>query len=546
MAALILPSRRVVQPQGPVEIDWANPLASGLLAVLDGNKKTYHTKVGRFGPVSSSLTVPVQHASASGIGYRHPSYFSHTLGTADIGLLGYLGDVTLVSGIIPGTTSSVNDPIFAGSLFGHKISSAVGSTAGLFSASFRGVGTVTADGPVVDLNALAVASARDIKGFEQSLFVNGKKQSAVFNASPTVFTSGAFGPGTMRSAVLFGAVWERALSDAEINAVSENPWQLFRPIQRRIWVPVAGGGGDLTGSLNATETGSDTFASSGTVLVSGALSATESGPDTFSSAGAVVVSGSLAVTESGPDTFAASGLLGTSGSLSVTESGPDTFSATGTTTGGVSGSLDATEEGSDAAAVSGVVVVAGSLAVTESGADTFAASGAVVVTGLLSATESGPDTFSALGVTASVSGSLNATEQGSDTAEIRSSEQAGEGRGFVMVDLPSALWWKRKPKSMPEEVAEQKLQRVAGVIERIARDQVASPEPATVQREQARQIMAPLAAEMPGFDWSALYRDMLNRLIQQRLAEQMAAQEIERIRLFEADEDDVLLLLMAA
>lgn len=150
------------------------------------------------------------------------------------------------------------------------------------------------------------------------------------------------------------------------------------------------------------------------------------------------------------------------------------------------------------------------------------------------------------GVTASVSGSLNATEQGSDTAEIRSSEQAGEGRGFVMVDLPSALWWKRKPKAMPEEVAEQKLQRVAGVIERIARDQVASPEPATVQREQARQIMAPLAAEMPGFDWSALYRDMLNRLIQQRLAEQMAAQEIERIRLFEADEDDVLLLLMAA
>lgn len=39
------------------------------------------------------------------------------------------------------------------------------------------------------------------------------------------------------------AIWDRALSVSEIATLSANPWQLFRPIQRRIWVPVAGGGG---------------------------------------------------------------------------------------------------------------------------------------------------------------------------------------------------------------------------------------------------------------------------------------------------------------
>lgn len=39
---------------------------------------------------------------------------------------------------------------------------------------------------------------------------------------------------------IYGAfIWDRALSDLEIRAVSDNPWQLFRPPQRRVWVPGA-------------------------------------------------------------------------------------------------------------------------------------------------------------------------------------------------------------------------------------------------------------------------------------------------------------------
>lgn len=154
--------------------------------------------------------------------------------------------------------------------------------------------------------------------------------------------------------------------------------------------------------------------------------------------------------------------------------------------------------------------------------------------------------------TVRVAGAMAANEEGGDTAQFLGTEEQPAPPtlgGFVIVDTAPRLWWKRKPKALPEEEAEQQVRRVAGVIERIAREQVASPEPVSVQREQARQAVAPLVRDMPGFDWSAMYRAAIAALIQQRLEEQarlIAAQEMERIRLFEADEDDVLILLMAA
>lgn len=132
--------------------------------------------------------------------------------------------------------------------------------------------------------------------------------------------------------------------------------------------------------------------------------------------------------------------------------------------------------------------------------------------------------------------------------ETEQPEEQHSINGFVLVDAPSRLWWKRKPKALPEEVANEKLVKVARVIERIARQQVEKQTPNEQRRIEARQVVAPLVADMPGFDWSAMYRYALDRLIEQRLAEQLAgqqaAQEIERIRIM-SDEDDVLLLLMA-
>jgi hypothetical protein len=85
----------------------------------------------------------------------------------------------------------------------------------------------------------------------------------------------------------------------------------------------------ITGTFAATETGSDTFASTGTVLVQGSLSVSETGSDTFASTGTVLVQGSLSTSETGNDTFASTGTILVQGSLAATETGSDTFAATG-------------------------------------------------------------------------------------------------------------------------------------------------------------------------------------------------------------------------
>jgi hypothetical protein len=74
-------------------------------------------------------------------------------------------------------------------------------------------------------------------------------------------------------------------------------------------------GNGISGSAAATESGSDTFAGSGTVLPYGALAVSEVGSDNFAATGTVFtpVVGTLAATEIGSDTFASTGTVTTSG-----------------------------------------------------------------------------------------------------------------------------------------------------------------------------------------------------------------------------------------
>jgi hypothetical protein len=62
---------------------------------------------------------------------------------------------------------------------------------------------------------------------------------------------------TAHNNTIFAGGWGRALSEGEIREVFANPWQIFRPIQRRIYVPSAGVGGGVTvaptsGAVNFT------------------------------------------------------------------------------------------------------------------------------------------------------------------------------------------------------------------------------------------------------------------------------------------------------
>jgi hypothetical protein len=116
------------------------------------------------------------------------------------------------------------------------------------------------------------------------------------------------------------------------------------------------------------------------------------------------------------------------------------------------------------------------------------------------------------------------------------------GPGFVLVDFESSMWWKRKPKAVPKVVAEKRLARVVKALDAVAAEQIEAGEP--VKRSEVRQQIAPLLAEMPGFDWRPLYAAIL-QYRQAEAAGQEAAREIDRIRRLEQDEDDVLALLLS-
>ena len=173
----------------------------------------------------------------------------------------------------------------------------------------------------------------------------------------------------------------------------------------------------ITGTLAATEAGADTFAALGDVIVKGQLAATEAGADAFAATGDVLVRGSLAVSETGADAFTSSGKVLVRGALAATEAAADSFAATGKVI--VKGSLAASEAGADTFASTGKVIVRGALAATEAGADAFAAAGDVIVQGAMAATEAGADVFFGNGTSQITSaGTLAATETGNDTASV--------------------------------------------------------------------------------------------------------------------------------
>lgn len=173
----------------------------------------------------------------------------------------------------------------------------------------------------------------------------------------------------------------------------------------------------IAGSLSATESGADVAALSGAVLITGTVAAQEAGSDTAAITGSAsgAITGSLAATEVGADTADLAGVVLVRGAISAAESGADTASATGAVK--VVGALSVTEAGSDVAAVTGVAVQAGMLAAVESGADTAAVTGDVLVQGSLTAAETGADTAAVAGKTL-IQGALSVTESGADSATL--------------------------------------------------------------------------------------------------------------------------------
>lgn len=313
-------------------------------------------------------------------------------------------------------------------------------------------------------------------------------------------------------------VIEGDIGDSLAREISRNPWRLFAPQDRKVFVSVAGGG--ITGTFSVTES-ADVPAISGLVNHTGSLVVTESS-DITSISGSIAHTGTLSVTESS-DTFAASGTV--SGSATIT------------------GSLALTEI-SDTASLIGKVAHTGALGVAET-ADTVSFNGLVAHTGALAVTESADVVAITGGSQITITGSIAITES-PDVANFR-----GPSGNTFSQEVEFRKFYVRKGKKIllfdSVDEAEEYIKAEQVAEEAIAKAKVSSRQER--RKIKKRIIKDVLPAESIDTDWLA---EMMQRFaINFDLPKLLAEQDYNRVmeihamaKAMQDDEDDIEMLLM--
>lgn len=251
MAALILPSRRVVQPQGPVEVDGGNQLGRTLgLHVSDfvGRDVVGQRFVTKTANLAYGVTTQGRGlSSAANAAFSSPLDLSSTNAITVAFILRQAGSTG--TQILAEHTANygTNAGGFVAYFDSGNLEAGIGG-GGAFNVIRCAAPAVGRTTRIVLTIEYANSAARSTRvwydGVEQSttqLF--SALLTGNFANSTTYFlgrgASSLFFNGVMHDVSL----WRRKISDNEVREWSANPWQVYRPIQRRIWVPVAGGGG---------------------------------------------------------------------------------------------------------------------------------------------------------------------------------------------------------------------------------------------------------------------------------------------------------------
>lgn len=408
MAALILPHRYRAQARGLVEVDYSNPLSAGLVSAYNMTSAPL-----RIGNQDATGRYNGRKSSAGRRPYTLHSY--HNDGTTEAGLVytdegaawefggtyvtkaynqnhpnAWSGAVTFIIRVLLHSNTAdqciighFNDSVTPDYLYGCGIYITGGTLYGVgannnsrvISATAPDTGkwvtlacvTNTADGKLA-INGQVVVGG-DLSGALSgySFAIGCAGHTAAGATSGTAFLDGLVGPAL---------VFNRALSDAELRSISENPYQILRPASDRLWLDVVAGGGGVSGTLAASDA-PDAGAFAGALTFTGSLAATDA-QDSASLSGTAFApgfSGALAATEAS-DSPAFSGALSFVGSITATEP-QDQISLTGST--GSGGTLAATESVDTAslAGAFGAASFSGLLAATEA-TDTLAVSGSVM------------------------------------------------------------------------------------------------------------------------------------------------------------------------
>lgn len=326
MTRLILPGRFSSQPQYAAQIDRANPLSRGLIDV-------FNPAVGPFfGGVAANIMTPITNpvgVHGRAFGYDG-SGSNHNKAAASIG---GLAEGTMLAIVVPASTTSTTR-----SIFGYGNSSGANPLFFIGQGGSSGQVTFWARDGASSSQQMQVAGGsqwangtpailvgtRSQSGNYHKLWINRTQLSsaAATTLAATTFDRTTVGGLTRNSfalgwpgAVYLVLAWNRGMSDAEVRELVDNPWQVFKAPERRIWVePVVGGA--ASGVLAWTEE-SDAAALAATALVDVSASWAET-DDVASIAAAIKVAAQAAWAETN-DAASVSASVNLAGAIAFTE-----------------------------------------------------------------------------------------------------------------------------------------------------------------------------------------------------------------------------------
>ena len=235
---MILRPVRTSQPQGPARIDWSNPITRGLVAATIGGNVV----------------------QGNAVSHQSPRLFRE--GTAF--------DCTGSEFIDFGSVFNNTNPASLVALFNpDAIAPAIGQEADILSCGDRLTLRINSTGGVAGQILFYLFDGNNWYGVHSGVQVvpgntcfaagvHSGNKNAVFLKQAGVFsTASASSPQraattqplrvglsaetarSLNGGVLFTAAFNRALSDAEIKSLSDNPWQIFAPDSKALWTPAA-------------------------------------------------------------------------------------------------------------------------------------------------------------------------------------------------------------------------------------------------------------------------------------------------------------------
>lgn len=286
--ALLRPTVWTQQPQSPVEIDWSNPITQGLVnaANINGGSPAYNLVLGKPAPTGGTLTPS---AFAMGYGKKFAS------AAIQFPLSVYTGAETMLSVCRPTTvdanlraimhrrnTTTIGVAQAGATMWLLAYDNAIGLQLIAWQSSGATCVAINSGSANVASNETLVAvGVVPGNGLTAALYKNGNlvnsatQSAALMNTVVTTEVGGMHANNTSRYFAgdqSLALHWNRALSDAEIRSISANPWQIFKPIPRRLFVPVSSGGAN-TWNLDPTSASHGQTSGVGALVLSYLLSA---------------------------------------------------------------------------------------------------------------------------------------------------------------------------------------------------------------------------------------------------------------------------------